>query len=132
MATYKTVQRDALLSFFRSHCHTAMTVPQIYEKMLCEQADYVPGESTIYRLVKRLAAEGILTKHIDMQSCQYMYQLSDGEACHCKVRMHCKSCGRIIELQNDCSHKLLGELLTEESFAADHEIIITGICKDCK
>ncbi|MBQ6041561.1 MAG: transcriptional repressor [Oscillospiraceae bacterium] len=132
MATYNTIQRESLLSFFHDHCHTAMTVPQIYEKMICEETDYVPGESTIYRLVKRLADEGVLTRRVDVRSRQYIYQLADGEACHCKVRMRCKICGKIIELHHDCSHKLLGDLLKNESFSADHEITITGICGDCK
>jgi Fur family ferric uptake transcriptional regulator len=132
MGSYKTIQKDSLLTFFRAHCHEAMTTHQIYQRMQIDSIDYVPGESTIYRLVKQLTDSGVLVRSIDPQSRQFLFRLAEGEQCCCKVRMQCKICGKIIEMDNDCSHKLLGKLLSDESFSADHEIIITGVCKDCK
>ena len=81
--------------------------------------------------MKKLTDEGILDQSVDQQSREYLYRLADGEKCCCKVRMRCKKCGKIIELDNGCSHKLLGELLMQESFSADNEIVISGICQKC-
>ena len=98
MGSYKTIQKDSLLTFFRAHCHEAMTTHQIYQRMQIDSIDYVPGESTIYRLVKQLTDSGVLVRSIDPQSRQFLFRLAEGEQCCCKVRMQCKNCGKIIEM----------------------------------
>ena len=69
MASYKTNQQSCLLKFLKAHPREPMSVHEMYRRMGQEHpVQSIPGESTIYRLLRKFTEEGLVRKSVDTQS----------------------------------------------------------------
>ncbi len=66
MASYKTNQQYCLLKFLKAHSREPMSVHEMYRRMGQEHpVQSIPGESTIYRLLRKFTKEGLVRKSVD-------------------------------------------------------------------
>ncbi|HBI51979.1 MAG TPA: hypothetical protein DDX72_04270 [Ruminococcaceae bacterium] len=66
MATYKTVKRECLIDFLKSHSKYSFTVREIAAEMSSDNTiKSVPSESTVYRLMREMEREGTVRRYID-------------------------------------------------------------------
>ncbi len=133
MAKYNTVQRDQLLRFLRRNSARAMTVADITGLMKNDpDTEKVPGESTVYRLIKQLVEEGVVKRTVNGCSREFLYQITDSAACRMHLHMKCRVCGNLFHMNEKISEQLIAELLESEGFCLDKSMVLTGICKDCR
>ncbi|MDR0377124.1 MAG: transcriptional repressor [Spirochaetaceae bacterium] len=130
-ANYHTRQGQSILDYVKSLGDGHVTVNQIARHF--EDANAAIGQTTIYRHLERLTAQGKLRKdilHEDKSAC-YQY-IHDEKKCREHIHLKCEICGALIHL--DC------ELLTEieEHFLSSHDFhlnmlktVFYGTCKKC-
>ena len=132
-STYKTRQREKLLSFLRTTQDEHVTVNEVcghFQRCGCPI-----GTATVYRHLERMVDEGLVSKYqIDANSpaCfAYVGQDShQGEACfHCK----CERCGRLIHLHCEELEGLGAHVLVHHGFQINPmRTVFYGLCADCR
>ena len=128
---YHTKQRARLLQFFRDHRESAMTNAEICSAA-CVSLEI--GKSTVYRLLPKLAEEGLLTRFYDENKRVVTYQFVDVEhGCDRHFHLKCADCGRTIHLENQEEQKALEEILRSNAFASDERhTVVLGKCRECR
>ena len=131
--SYKTRQREELLSFLRTTESEHVTVGEVcghFQRCGCPI-----GTATVYRHLERMVDEGLVNKYtIDANSpaCfEYVGRDSHaGETCfHCK----CEKCGRLIHLHCEELEEIRSHLLGEHGFRLDpRRTVFYGICEACQ
>lgn len=125
---YKTEKKAALLAFLKENSSRAFTVDQIVSA-LSPSGD---GRSTYYRIISDMVKESKVKRIADDHTRHTTYQyLGDG---HCTEHLHlkCKSCGRLIHLDCEASHRIETEILALGSFSIDEGSMLFGRCAECK
>lgn len=130
MAVYKTVQREKIMLFMRSHTDRAFSVKEIYDELRREScSEHIPSESTIYRIMNGLAGSGEVVRTVD-PSREYRYTLLGNE--QPKIQVKCKHCGKPYEIDDSVSSKMISELSSSCPIDTDKNIEITIMCDKCK
>jgi Fur family ferric uptake transcriptional regulator len=128
-ANYHTRQGQSILEYMQSLGGNHATIMQIARHF----EDEGIGQTTIYRHLERLTAQGKLRKYVLHEGKSACYQYVDDEA-SCREHFHlkCEICGSLIH--EDCG--FLGEI--EEHFRGKHDFQINmlktvfyGTCKKC-
>ena len=129
MVRYNTKQRDVLIHYLNSHAHEMLTANEIASALESQQI----SRSAVYRNLSSLVQEGILQKGAKSDSREATYQYIDADACHGKLHMTCKSCGKTIHLPEDETERIMNFLQAQENFfLAPSDTILYGECKECK
>ena len=129
MAAYKTKQKEILLEYLRATGDT----PQSIEAIICGlQARGCPlGQSTVYRLVKKMCDEGTLKCFTEGK--KFLYQLVGGDECHHHLHLKCTQCGRLLHMDHAQSERLIGDIFGANGFAVSEEdTTLFGTCGACK
>ena len=123
---YNTKQRNGIISFFKTRADKSFTL----DDLLSEIETQGIAKSTLYRIAAELTEEGILRKTRDGggRKCSYQY-ISCGGCRHLHIK--CRSCGKLIHLDEDISHRLEGEILYFSGFKLDTDALIYGNCPAC-
>ena len=89
------------------------------------------GPATVYRQIKKLCQEGKVKKQLINGIKFYCYV---GDCEHEKhFNLLCKNCGKLQHVDCDCLDKFCDKISKNHDFEVDsNQIIITGICKECK
>ena len=133
MAKYNTAQKEALIHFMSAHSEEAMTVAQMTELMRSDSTIIKPpSESTVYRLIKELVSEGTVKRTVKGVSREFLYQITDAEACHSHLHMKCTVCGTLMHMDSGLCGELMEKLDKQEGFELDSTMVLTGVCKKCK
>ena len=133
MAVYKTAQREALLGFLRGNSDKAFTVQEIAEGIKQDsRIEKVPGESTLYRLIKELVESGEVRRTVMGNSRTFVYQIMNGDDCGHHLHMKCKECGKICHMDEQESREIMEKIRSNDSFEVDSSTILVGKCSDCK
>ena len=133
MAKYNTVQREQLIRFLKKNSSNAMTVIEIADMMKNDpEIEKSPGESTVYRLIKQLVEEGEVKRTVKGCSREFLYQITDSEKCRMHLHMKCSECGGLFHMNDKISENLINELLEKEGFYLDRNMVLSGICKNCR
>ncbi len=133
MAVYKTAQREALLGFLRGNSDKAFTVQEIAEGIKQDsRIEKVPGESTLYRLIKELVESGEVRRTVMGNSRTFVYQIMNGDDCGHHLHMKCKVCGKICHMDEQESREIMEKIRSNDSFEVDSSTILVGKCSDCK
>ena len=133
MAKYKTAAHSTMLSFLEKNCSKAMTVSEIVEQMHADPScPKPPSESTAYRIIKELVAEGRVKRTVNGIGREFVYQLTDSEECADHLHMKCRVCGELLHMHHESSEKLAESLLEDEGFTLDTGMVLTGVCGKCK
>ena len=121
---YSTGQKERILAFFSDNREKAFTSEEII--------GCVPGavQSTVYRLLQRLAEEGLLMKVPSEHGALYRY--SDPERCPHHMHMECTVCGRTCHLDEDISDRIRRAIEEETGFSVLPSTVFRGICPECR
>ncbi len=130
---YKTKQREILLDYLESVPGVHITAGDVCEYLKKQGANI--GQSTVYRQLESLVAEGIVNKYIidgNSPACfEYvgMDSHADPEICfHCK----CEKCGKLIHLHCDELKEIQVHLFSEHQFKLDPlRTVFYGLCEQC-
>ena len=125
--TYNTEKRERILKLFASSENLTYTAEEV-SSLILEDGK---GKSTVYRLLSKLEAEGILRKISNDKTGVFEYQYVKCGKCAEHFHLKCKSCGRLIHLDEKTSKLLEAKIRLEESFEIDLGALIYGKCRNC-
>ncbi len=134
MPRYQTKQREILIDYLETIPGQHFTAGDICEYF--RNSEISIGQSTIYRQLEELVAEGIVNKYFlsqtDPACFEYIGKDShrDGKICfHCK----CEKCGKLIHLHCDELVEIQSHLMKEHDFTLDPvRTVFYGICGSCR
>jgi Fur family ferric uptake transcriptional regulator len=130
-ANYHTRQGLFILDYMKSLGDSHVTVGQIVRHF--ENTGDLIGQTTIYRHLERLAAEGKIRKYVlhgDKSTC---YQYIDNEA-KCREHFHlkCESCGTLIHMDCDFLNRIESHVFNKHNFQINRlKTVFYGTCKKC-
>jgi Fur family ferric uptake transcriptional regulator len=130
-ANYHTRQGDRILDYLRSLGDRHVTVNQVVRHFA--EGEELIGQTTIYRRLEKLAAEGALRKYTlsDGKSACYQYT---GAPAPCREHFHliCETCGVLIHADCDLLDEVRAHLFLEHDFQINMlKTVFYGTCKQC-
>lgn len=133
MAHYQTEQKRILLAYMKAHDSQAYTVEELWEKMNEElDSAFVPGKSTIYRILPGLVEEGLVKRFVKGNSRKFLYQMVCGSHCDAHLHMKCSVCGKLYHMEDQESEELLIRVMQKHHFQIDEgKTILFGQCENC-
>lgn len=133
MSAYNTEQRKLLVDYLSKNKETPVTIEEIISTLQRdENVSTPPGRSTVYRLMNKLVAEGMVKRFVKGHSRHFYYQLVNSHHCHDHIHMKCTACGKLYHMDNAETEKILTEVLRSASFMIDREeTTLYGTCKSC-
>ena len=91
------------------------------------------GESTVYRLVTELYAEGTLRRFPKTEGRGWLYQYHGAGGCSGHLHLKCVSCGKLLHLNCGMSEELLEHIEEVHRFKVDNgATVLYGLCADCR
>ena len=131
MAVYKTVQREILLDFLKTHKNETFTVREIaYELSRTADTEKKPSESTVYRLLRELEKNGAVKKDINPENREFVYRLTDEDGSG--ISMRCRVCGSVYSVDSETSRRLKADIAGVGDILPDGDIEFIVECKNCK
>ncbi len=133
MASYKTNQQSCLLKFLKAHPREPMSVHEMYRRMGQEHpVQSIPGESTIYRLLRKFTEEGLVRKSVDTQSRESFYVYASPPEQGAELYMRCRVCGKLHPMQLESCEHFLRQIREQENFTIDANLVLDGVCQQCQ
>ncbi|MDR2375006.1 MAG: transcriptional repressor [Treponema sp.] len=130
-ANYHTRQGEDILDYIRSLGGRHVTISSMARYFA--DRDETIGQTTIYRHLERLAAEGSIHKYVLGDGKSACYQYVDNKAV-CREHFHliCDRCGALIHVDCDLLEELRAHLLLEHKFQIDLlKTVLYGTCDTC-
>ena len=119
--TYNTKQKDIILELIKKK-NTDFTIKEIDSEL-----EGKIGLTTIYRLIDKLVATGVISK--DSKG-NYQYLGKCDKENHFYIK--CESCGRLEHVDCDCITELWNHIFEKHKFLPTKEqVVINGICAKC-
>lgn len=126
MKTYKTRQREIILSLFEKYPDKCFSA-----KDIIENCDINVGQATVYRTLTRLSEEDLLRRFRTDGGCDY-YKLACHRSGTCHMHIVCRKCGDMIHSDCEFIDEMARHLLDAHGFQLDtSRTVIYGICRDC-
>jgi Fur family ferric uptake transcriptional regulator len=130
-AKYHTRQGQYILDYMCSLGDSHVTVNQLV-RCLADTEEAV-GQTTIYRHLEKLAAEGKIRKYVlnDGQSACYQY-IGNRKKCREHFHLKCEVCGGLIHADCTLLEKIAGHLRIRHDFQVNTlKTVFYGTCKKC-
>ena len=126
--SYNTRQRGEIEKYFVLHPDECLTVRQTADGL--RGAGLKVGDTTVYRVLTRLAEDGRLKRFISQGGGAY-YQYNR-EGCRSHFHLKCLCCGRITHMQCDFMREMEKHISDSHDFQVDNsKTVIYGICSEC-
>lgn len=135
MENYKDMLRDKNLKVTKGRLailellndsKVPMNAEQIYEALDKED---VPSFTSLYRILKQLAEEGLLKKNLYSNGLLYY---ESGQLGHRHFIM-CSECGKISSIENCPLHEFDEAAAKETGYIVEnHNVELIGLCPDCQ
>lgn len=126
-SSYNTKQRNLIVNLMCKNKDKHFTA-----EMLVSEFKGRVGQTTIYRNLNKLLAEGIIIKYDlpgGLGSC-YQYLEEDNSDSH--AHMICDECGRIIHLDCNQLSAFQSHILDEHNFKIKQaKTVLYGLCDNC-
>lgn len=119
----KTEQRKVIYNIIKS-APGPLTVYDILEK--ANKDKKTTALTTVYRTVK-LLVESDKVNIVTLSDGHQRYGIPSFEHRH---HFHCKTCGIVLEIDHCCVHLHQDEI--DGHLVKNHEITMTGVCKECR
>ncbi|MDR1985455.1 MAG: transcriptional repressor [Treponema sp.] len=128
---YTTAQGKLILEYMASLGDKHVTAHQIVRHF--ETAAAVIGQTTVYRHLEKLVAEGKIRKYLLSEGNSACYQYIDrNKACQEHFHLKCESCGALIHVDCTLLDKMQGHLLQEHDFQINLlKTTLYGTCGNC-
>ncbi len=130
-ASYRTKQREYILSFFKDNAGKHFTAEDVFEH-LKSQGNCV-GKSTVYRYLEKLEKTNMVRKYIADDGASACFEYVDNNT-HCDEHFHfkCSSCGALLHVDCDFLVNLNNHIMSHHNFEIDYsKTVLYGICSDC-
>lgn len=129
-ASYHTKQKQLLYDFFAAHPDKQFSAREIAD-LIKEKAEI--GESTVYRLIKKLTEDGELRRFSGKNVKSVVYQFAgQSEHCHEHFHLKCTDCGELIHLDCELLKSFETHMGEHHGFVIDPvKTIFYGVCADC-
>lgn len=127
---YNTKQKKLILNFLAENANRQFSAKEISD-ILNQNASI--GESTVYRLIKKLTDEGEIRRFHGKNNKSVVYQFA-GQNPHCHEHFHlkCTCCGGLIHLDCGLAKSFSEHMDTCHGFLVDPvKTIIYGTCAKC-
>ena len=126
-----TSQKLEIRRFLEAHRDRDLTVDEIAAG-LAESGSGI-GIATVYRAVKRMEEEGVITRRVDGARAKAAYRYSGDSAARNTRAIFCLVCGKNLPLPLEMASRFEGTVSEKTGFSVtDHQIILYGICPDCR
>lgn len=125
---YQTRQRAELIDFLQERSGEWISARDIID---CPEVKL--GEATVYRMLTRLAEEGILEKRASESGRGALYRICS--TTHCKGHLHlrCLVCDNTICLHSEALHRAEEDIGSRLGFSIDESrSTLYGVCSECK
>lgn len=132
-ARHRSRQRELLLGFLTAHSDRALTAAECAQGLLEQLGEaQAPGQSTVYRLLNQLSADGIVKRLPRAGAKPQRYQMDGHQDCHGSLHLKCQRCGSLMHLSLEQSLLLKQELLSRFRFEVDPALTtLYGRCSAC-
>lgn len=124
---YNTEKRKEIKALISRNADKAFSIEEICERISPDGK----GKSTVYRIVSSLVEEGEIRRISDADSRRTAYQYLGGGKCSGHLHLKCKSCGRLIHLDEETSSDLWEKIHSSRGFEIDVGATIFGKCTAC-
>ena len=133
MAAYQTVNRKQLIDYMTEHSGDSRSIDEWIENMKGGEAGpYVPGRSTVYRLMQRLVSEGLVIRSAPGNSRRAKYQIAKCGSRAAHLHLKCIVCGRLFHLSHETSELLVKSIYADQLFSVSGQTVIYGKCAGCR
>ncbi|MBM7622695.1 Fur family transcriptional regulator [Sporohalobacter salinus] len=124
-----TSQRKIILKTLIENNDRHLSVDDIYN-LIKEKNNFI-GIATIYRTLDLFEDLGVVVKrNFGNKSAKYEFVFEDETKHH---HLICKSCGKVIEIDNFLADDIKEEIMKIKEFQIiDYSLHIYGYCKECK
>ncbi|MBR2830997.1 transcriptional repressor [Candidatus Saccharibacteria bacterium] len=126
---YKTRQKE-LIEHSIKNCKNEFTIKELFTRL--NEKDQTIGLTTVYRVVNKLAKDGILSKNMGSDGLsRYRIIKKCNHVGHCLLK--CESCGNLTHTDCNELEVLSKHFKNKHHFEIDQtDITIYGICGKCK
>jgi Fur family ferric uptake transcriptional regulator len=128
---YHTRQGQGILDYMKSLRGVHVTINQIARHF--EDAEEAVGQTTIYRHLEKLTAEGKIRKYVLQGDKSACYQYTGGRK-NCREHFHlkCEICGSLIHADCNLLDRIERHLLGRHGFQINMlKTVFYGVCKKC-
>lgn len=124
---YRTKQQEIILNCLKKQRSRFLTVDQFMD---CLQEEGVQvGQTTVYRVLERLAEEGEVMKLPTEDGSKIRYCYADKEELNKPGKLVCLRCGRFIPLECSKMADFLEHIYEEHGFEMDEQhTVLYGYC----
>ncbi len=128
MRVYNTHQRKALIDFMQANCEKAFTIDEI----VCRMSSDEISQSTAYRLMTKLVADGLVHRSVKGNSRSFVYQYINDKKCDGHLHMKCTGCGKVYHLDSSITAQIQNDIESNTHFEVDSHTVLLGRCGACK
>lgn len=127
-ATYQTHPRKLIEDFLRENGDSQYTIEEIIKGV--NVGDEHLAQSSAYRIVNKLVAEGVLRK-VPSEDGQLRYGILKNE-CHDHLHLKCTQCGKVLHADHEVMENAK-HFMDATGFDLDFDrTILVGKCPDCR
>ncbi|MDR2393621.1 MAG: transcriptional repressor [Treponema sp.] len=129
---YTTSQGKQILDYMASLGDQHVTAQQVVRHFETPAAGI--GQTTVYRHLERLVAEGKVRKYVlsEGSSACYQYLGKNSQGCQEHFHLKCEHCGTLIHVDCTLLDKMSGHLLAEHDFQVNLlKTTLYGTCGTC-
>ena len=127
---YQTRQKQIIYAFFAENPHFQFSAKEVASQL--KQTAQI-GESTVYRLIKKLTEDGEIRRFHGKNGKAVVYQFA-GKSAHCDAHFHlkCSDCGQLFHLDCGLVKDFEAHMDSHHGFFIDHtKTVIYGTCAHC-
>lgn len=127
--SYNTAGRKALIEYMAKNPDRQFTVDELFLALSPSV-----GKSSLYRLLEKLAGDGVVRKFKESELSATAFQyVGNDEDCSRHLHLKCADCGKLVHLECPNSIELLRHIYREHGFFIDSKkSVLYGKCKDCQ
>ncbi len=125
-AQRNTKQKQLILAILKES-DRPMSINEIYSQVVSQLPKI--AKSTIYRTIDALLGQNLIDKyHLNDNEIFYRIKADRSEHKHIVI---CNDCKKVFDLPTCPIHALEDAMVEEGFIIKEHQIQITGLCKDC-
>ena len=127
-----TKQKQAIIQILRENATKHMTAVDILAKLNGNDAKV--SKATLYRELARLCSDAKVRKYVVGEDQGACYQYVDDEIkCNEHYHLVCYGCNKVVHTDNIKLENVRKSILQDEEFEVKiHNLVLHGVCKECK